>query len=188
MISPVSECSGCKGATPSSHNKPYSKVGLQPEMTNSTNMMRTSMNNDQQQKTRRAFLGDLAITGIGTIFATGLLGTRTVAQDAKGGILATVKLSEEKSLASVGGNVLIKDTAKGDILIVRSSEKGYSAMSNICPHKECKVKVKNSDMIQCPCHRSAYKLDGTYQQGPAKKSLTSFRIVEKDGVLTIYDS
>jgi Rieske Fe-S protein len=151
--------------------------------------MRKLMNADHTKKTRRAFLGGLAISGLGALLVETIIGMKSVrAQDAKSSLLGTIKLADEKALAEIGGNVLLRDTAKGDILVVRSSDKGYSAMSNICPHKECKVKVKNEKMIQCPCHRSAYTLDGTYKEGPAKKNLLAFKVVEKNGVLTIFDN
>ena len=129
------------------------------------------------------------MTGLGGIIAGAVVNLPTAsAQDPKPKAIAPVKLADEKGLTAVGGNVLVKDTPEGDILIVRSSDKGFSAMSNVCPHKECKVKVKSEDLIQCPCHKSAYKLDGTYIGGPSKKSLTPYKLVEKDGILTVYDN
>ena len=146
------------------------------------------MSSKDSTKTRRAFLGNLALTGVGSIIAGTVINTTfSLGQDGAKKPLATITIAEEKDLATVGGNVLIKDTPQGDILIVRSSEKEYSAMSNICPHKECKVKVKSADLIQCPCHRSAYKLDGTYIQGPSKKSLAQFSLTVKDGVIIVYN-
>lgn len=145
------------------------------------------MNNEHPPlKGRRSFLARATAIGAGALVANAALPDLLSAlQDGKSEVLATLKLAEHKELEAVGGWKLIKDTPKGDVLIVRSAEKEITAMSNICPHKECKVKVKNEEMLQCPCHKSAYKLDGTYIHGPSKKSLTKFTLVEKDGIITI---
>ena len=144
-------------------------------------------NEDMQDTTRRGFMTRFAAIGAGTLLGGALLPhlTQAAMQDKKT-VLTTVKLAEHGELADIGGSVLIKGTERGDILVVRSSKDTYTAMSNICPHKECKVKVKSAELIQCPCHKSAYSIEGKYQSGPAKKDLLAFPVALKDGVLTIY--
>jgi cytochrome b6-f complex iron-sulfur subunit len=102
-------------------------------------------------------------------------------QNKPGPALASVRISESRELEKVGGFVLVKDTPEGDLLIVRTGAEQYSALSNECPHKQCLVEVKSPVLIQCPCHKSAYRIDGTFVKGPAKTSLRKFPLqVEGD--------
>ncbi len=141
---------------------------------------------EDQMKTRRTFLEDLAckVAGIGLV---AMLPTKTVlpAQDGKPEVVATVKISENKDLEKIGGFVLVKDTPEGDIIVVRSAAEQFSALSNVCPHKQCRVEVKSSTLIQCPCHQSAYKIDGTYISGPANASLRKFEVRAEGDLITV---
>lgn len=107
------------------------------------------------------------------------------AQDTKKGVLATVKIADNPDLGKIGGFVLLKDTPEGELLIVRSGDELYDAMSNVCPHKQCHVEVKSPTLIKCPCHGSAYKIDGTYVSGPSKKSLKKFHVAVEGGVISV---
>ncbi len=135
---------------------------------------------------RRIFLLDLArhAVGVGAIGAT-LRWFGFSRQDAKKGVLATVKIADNPDLSKVGGSVLIKDTPEGELLVVRSGENQYDAMSNVCPHKQCHVEVKSPTLIKCPCHGSTYRIDGTYVSGPSKKSLKKFHVTVDGGVITV---
>ena len=136
------------------------------------------------RRTRRAFFGDVLRLGAGAVVTGALLPQLARAmKDEK--VVATIKLAERKELAAVGGFILLKDTPGGDILIVRTGKDSYEALNPICPHKECTVKVKSAELIQCPCHKSAYAIDGTYKSGPAKKSLSKFPFTIKDGTLSV---
>jgi Rieske Fe-S protein len=91
-------------------------------------------------------------------------------------------------MEKVGGFVLVKNTSVGDVLIVRTGDEQYVAMSDVCPHKQCRVEVRTATLIKCPCHGSAYKIDGTYVSGPAHKSLRQFRVAVANGVITVTES
>lgn len=136
---------------------------------------------EKQGQTRRKFLDNLAL-------AAAALGLGFSAQDKPKQVLATVKISENKDLEKLGGYALIKGTPAGDVLVVHSGDTQYTALSNVCPHKQCKVEVKSPSLIQCPCHQSAYKIDGTYIGGPSKTSLKKFTISQDGDVLTVSDS
>ena len=103
-------------------------------------------------------------------------------------VLATVKIVDYPQLERIGGFALLKNTPVGEMLIVRSGDEQFDAMSNLCPHKRCHVEVKSPTLIKCPCHGSTYKIDGTYVKGPSKKSLNKFRITLEGGVISVYSS
>lgn len=145
------------------------------------------MSQFEEKSSRRDFLGNVVKVGVGAVAANALINTTVLAiTDDKGKVVATVKLADYKGkLKEAGDNILIEDTPVGDILIIKLAGDKYSVMSNICPHKKCKVQVKSADLIQCPCHKSSYALDGTYRYGPSKKDLKRFPFEVKDGAIVV---
>ncbi|MEB3229651.1 MAG: ubiquinol-cytochrome c reductase iron-sulfur subunit [Leptolyngbyaceae bacterium] len=58
------------------------------------------------------------------------------------------------------------------------------AVNSLCTHQGCSVKWDDSGLLVCPCHRSAFNVDGTVSKGPAEKPLNSFEAkIEDDLVL-----
>jgi len=141
---------------------------------------------NESRQTRRTFFRALTDRiAMFCVAATALGRSGFSRQDKKSAALAAVKIADHPELEKTGGFVLVKDTAEGDLLIVKSTEEQYAAMSNVCPHKHCRVEVKSPTLIQCPCHGSRYKPDGTYISGPAKKSLKQFHVAIEGGVITV---
>jgi len=143
----------------------------------------------KQSQSRRTFLHNLAaclpmfLVTFATIYRRGFS-----FQDRQNVALATIKIADNPALDNVGGFVLVKNTSVGDVLIVRISDAQYAAMSDICPHKQCRVKVRSATLIKCPCHGSTYKIDGSYVSGPSHKSLQQFRVAVAAGVITVTES
>jgi len=141
--------------------------------------------NPKEPTTRRDFIshlaGGIALAGV----AVPLLSSTGFAAQEKPGVLALVKIDDHQELQRAGGSVLVKKTAAGDLLVVRSGETSYSAFSVVCPHLQCNVKVTSPTMIQCPCHKSGYSIDGTYISGPAKTGLRKFPTIVDGGVITV---
>jgi Rieske Fe-S protein len=133
---------------------------------------------------RRFFL--VRMLCYGAAAGAAAVGRRVVGfgQEKKSRLLATIKIADHPSLAKVGGFVTVEGTPVGDLLIIRASNSEYASLSPVCPHKQCTVHVLNPAMIQCPCHKSSYKIDGTYIRGPAKASLRKFVTNVDGGVLT----
>jgi Rieske Fe-S protein len=137
---------------------------------------------------RRSFLINLLRCGAAVIPADLLHRVGLHAQEKAARVLATVRIADHPNLEKVGGFVLIKDSLAGELLIIRTSEDEYTSLSTVCPHKRCKVRVVNTTLIRCPCHKSAYKINGTYIRGPAKASLRKFVTRVEGGVLTVLEN
>jgi Rieske Fe-S protein len=45
------------------------------------------------------------------------------------------------------------------------------AISSICTHRRCKLKVEPDDTFLCPCHGSTFDVNGRLTQGPARRDL-----------------
>jgi cytochrome b6-f complex iron-sulfur subunit len=71
-------------------------------------------------------------------------------------------------------------------VLVIHNERGFSALSLVCPHLGCNVGVTGEDFT-CPCHGSRYWADGSLRNGPASRPLNSLRIEENpEGNLVVY--
>jgi Rieske Fe-S protein len=147
------------------------------------------MTEKNAQQSRRTFLYNLANRlPASLVMAATIYRSAFSAQEKQNTILATVKIADNPALGDAGGFVLVKNTSVGDVLIVRIGDALYAAMSDVCPHKQCRVKVKSTTLIKCPCHGSSYKIDGTYVSGPSHKSLQQFHVAVEAGVITVTGS
>jgi Rieske Fe-S protein len=59
--------------------------------------------------------------------------------------------------------------SEGFFVIRRAQE--IFAMSSICTHRHCKVRVEEDHSFNCHCHHSRYDPDGHVTKGPAKRDL-----------------
>jgi nitrite reductase/ring-hydroxylating ferredoxin subunit len=93
----------------------------------------------------------------------------------------TISLTEYPILNQVFGSVKITFTGAGmatkNAIVTRTSTSTFAACSDIYTHSGCSVGVYDvaSGRLNCPCHGSAYKPDGTVVQGPAPSSLTPYK-------------
>ena len=60
------------------------------------------------------------------------------------------------------------------------------AYSSVCPHLGCAVDYEAAEhKFKCPCHRSAFGLDGKIEDGPAPRTLDELEVKDEGGVLAI---
>jgi Rieske Fe-S protein len=109
-------------------------------------------------------------------------------QEKQSRAIATLKISDHPVLEKIGGFVLLEDTPAGELLIVRTAENGFASLSNVCPHRQCHVRVISPSLIRCPCHQSAYKIDGSYISGPSKASLKKFGTRIEGDIITALEN
>lgn len=89
--------------------------------------------------------------------------------------------SEFSALSAVGGYAY-----KNNILIVRTGEQMYVALSKICTHQGCTVEYnKNNNTVPCACHGSLFNIDGAVLNGPATASLKKYSTKLEGNKLTI---
>ncbi|TNE43625.1 MAG: hypothetical protein EP343_32945 [Deltaproteobacteria bacterium] len=62
-----------------------------------------------------------------------------------------------------------------DVVVVRTGQNAFSAVSNVCTHNGCKVQWAGSS-LDCPCHGSSFAADGTVNNGPARNPLTKYPV------------
>ena len=85
------------------------------------------------------------------------------------------------NLKTVGGFAY-----KGDIIIIRTSNSVYIALSKVCTHQGCTVTYNSSNNnLPCPCHGSLYNINGTVINGPAPNALKNYNVSLSGNILTI---
>ena len=116
--------------------------------------------------TRKAFLSGIAVAAI-SVFAVILAG-------AIGAFLSPVRLAGYRRtglLRKPDEYPCGIPLREGDYFIVRT-EAGISAISAKCTHLGCPVQWNNpSKEFRCPCHGSAFDLNGNPTRGPASTAL-----------------
>jgi len=76
-------------------------------------------------------------------------------------------------------DVYDKYREKGAFVIRRDKE--IFALSSICTHKGCKVRVADDLSFFCKCHHSTFDKDGHVTKGPAKRDLPRLAVRLDDG-------
>lgn len=99
----------------------------------------------------------------------------------------SLSLSEtEFAMASGDKNALVirAPQMENAVILLRLPDTSYRALSAVCTHQGCEVRPA-SDRLQCPCHGSAFSLEGEVLRGPAKKPLPVYPVRIADGQITI---
>ncbi len=73
----------------------------------------------------------------------------------------------------------------GALLVARTSQSNFNAMSAICTHQTCTITGYANGEFVCPCHGSTYSTTGQVLGGPAPRSLQPFNTSFANNVLTI---
>lgn len=71
------------------------------------------------------------------------------------------------------------------IVVTQPSAGSYQGFSAVCTHQGCLVNQIADGTIDCPCHGSRYRLDGTVANGPAARPLPSAPVTVTNGRLTV---
>jgi cytochrome b6-f complex iron-sulfur subunit len=85
-----------------------------------------------------------------------------------------IKLDPASPLNKVGGSLTV-ETPSGKVVIARTSESGYAAVSAVCTHKGGPLGYDASaKLFTCPNHGSKFGTDGSNVGGPAKTPVKTF--------------
>lgn len=73
----------------------------------------------------------------------------------------------------------------GSVWVVKNGEK-ITAFSAVCPHLGCSVNVAPGGAgFLCPCHTSAFALDGKRKSGPAPRDLDTLATRIEEGFVAV---
>lgn len=126
--------------------------------------------------TRRIFLTISAIgAGMLTFLPASLAWAKKVA----------IKLANVEKLQEVGGWTILK-VKERDVLLIRDAEDHVTALNPLCTHQACTVGYNpETKHIECPCHASAFGLDGTVLDGPAPEPLQTYTAELSEGRIVL---
>ena len=102
-------------------------------------------------------------------------------------ITVDISLSENQSLANVGGTLALGSNAldNAGILLYRSSETSVLAYSRVCTHNGCTIGAFQSGTSTCPCHGSKFNTSGSVVNGPATTALKQYNATLQGTIITI---
>jgi len=83
-----------------------------------------------------------------------------------------------EALSRPGGEIKVRLRGLDEpVLVWRTAEGGYGAASAVCTHRGCEVVLNGAEWtLDCPCHGSRFKPDGSVLRGPAKRPLRRFAV------------
>lgn len=137
---------------------------------------------NEKELSRRDFFGLLGHTSIGTAIA----GTAIITFK----YLDPNVLFEPSSVFKVGK---VDDFAEDSIkfieakkLFIINREGQFQAISAVCTHLGCTVKMAPESQFHCPCHGSKFDEHGNVIAGPAPRPLPHFELsVSRDGDIVV---
>lgn len=89
------------------------------------------------------------------------------------------------ALSSLGLDAIGDFTYEGDIIIIRTGDSSYIALSKICTHEGCTVSYNSANnQLPCPCHGSVFSATGQVVSGPAQSNLRTYNVtIESDSLV-----
>ena len=116
-------------------------------------------------------LGGGGVSALPTV--TGTLSGSTITVTVSGTALATA------------GTLALVRTSGGDVLVARTADTSFVALSAGCTHQACEITGFSGQTFVCPCHGSRFDSSGRVVNGPAVSPLPQFQTQFSNDVLTI---
>ncbi len=86
-----------------------------------------------------------------------------------------IKLDDKSPLSKVGGSQVV-ETPSGKVIVARTGETTFAAVSAVCTHKGGILGYnEKTQLFTCPSHGSKFGTDGANAGGPAKTPVKSFK-------------
>jgi nitrite reductase/ring-hydroxylating ferredoxin subunit len=97
-----------------------------------------------------------------------------------------VKLADFPALAAVGGRARVDGGTK-PVVVTRTGDKTYEALSLVCPHQGATVDLVGTSTYRCPSHLAEFSATGAWTGGKQTGDLTVLGVTldEAAGTLTI---
>ena len=83
----------------------------------------------------------------------------------------------------LGGGKIFKDEK---VVVTQPTKDDFKAFSAICTHQGCTVGSVADGTINCPCHKSEFRIaDGSVAAGPATRPLPAKQITVEGGSISL---
>ena len=100
-----------------------------------------------------------------------------------------IQLDRVPELANKGGAIRLEGKGTPEkVLVIHGQNGNFHAFKNRCTHAGLRIDPFGADeqIRCCSISKSTFDYTGKLLSGPAKGSLTSFRVEREDGKLTVY--
>jgi menaquinol-cytochrome c reductase iron-sulfur subunit len=64
----------------------------------------------------------------------------------------------------------------GAVWLLKKPDGKIEALSTVCPHSGCSINAGGKDTYACPCHASAFALDGVPLTGPSPRPMDPLQV------------
>jgi Rieske Fe-S protein len=82
----------------------------------------------------------------------------------------------------VGGGTVFESL---EVVVTQPTAGRFVGLTAVCTHTGCIVDKVVDGLIECPCHGSRYRLDGTVAGGPAPRALPARPVTVVDGSIVL---
>ena len=82
----------------------------------------------------------------------------------------------------VGGGKVFESL---EVVVTQPVAGRFVGLTAVCTHTGCIVDKVADGLIECPCHGSRYRLDGTVAGGPAPRALPARPVTVVDGSIVL---
>jgi len=82
----------------------------------------------------------------------------------------------------VGGGTVFESL---EVVVTQPTAGRFVGLTAVCTHTGCIVDKVVDGLIECPCHGSRYRLDGTVARGPAPRALPARPVTVVDGSIRL---
>src|SRR6476660_10557488 len=82
----------------------------------------------------------------------------------------------------VGGGTVFESL---EVVVTQPTAGRFVGLTAVCTHTGCIVDKVVDGLIECPCHGSRYRLDGTVARGPAPRALAARPVTVVDGSIRL---
>jgi Rieske Fe-S protein len=82
----------------------------------------------------------------------------------------------------VGGGMVFESL---EVVVTQPTAGRFVGLTAVCTHTGCIVDKVVDGLIECPCHGSRYRLDGTVAAGPAPRALPARPVTVVDGSIVL---
>jgi len=82
----------------------------------------------------------------------------------------------------VGGGKVFESL---EVVVTQPVAGRFVGLTAVCTHTGCIVDKVADGLIECPCHGSRYRLDGTVARGPAPRALPARPVTVVDGSIRL---
>jgi len=98
--------------------------------------------------------------------------------------VVTLAIDASSPLATVGNAAQVQ-YGSGTLLVARTAQDTFAAVTAICTHQACTITGYNNQIYTCPCHGSQFDTNGQIKKGPANSALRKYQTQFANNQLTI---